>query len=58
MMELNKYDLVEYLSSSLFDYINCSYCPIRKECDERKEKIIICSDEEKIRKTLIKKYNL
>jgi hypothetical protein len=56
-MQLNKYDLVEYLSS-LFDYINCSYCPIKKECDERKEKIIICSDEEKIRKTLIKKYNL
>lgn len=56
-MELNKYDLIEYLVSH-FDYIACRYCPIKKECDERKELFLICMNDEKIRETLIKKYNL
>lgn len=57
MMELNKYDLVEWLKSH-FDYINCDNCPIKKECDNREETLILCSDEDKIKETLIKKYNL
>jgi hypothetical protein len=56
-MELNKYDLVDFLASH-FDNVHCGNCPIKKECDERKEKFIICANENKIRETLIKKYNL
>jgi hypothetical protein len=56
-MELNKYDLVEFLASH-FEIVDCDYCPIRKECDEIKEKYVICIDKDKIRETLIKKYNL
>ena len=56
-MELNKYDLVEYFVSQ-FDYIHCDHCPIREECDEREDIHLICLDKDKIRETLIKKYNL
>ena len=56
-VQLNKYDLVEFLVS-YFELIHCGNCPIRKECDERQEEYIICLDENKIRETLIKKYNL
>jgi hypothetical protein len=56
-MELNKYDLVEFLVSHI-DYIHCCHCPIKKECDEKEEIHVICENEDKFRETLIKKYNL
>jgi len=52
-VQQNKYDLVEFLASH-FEIVHCGNCPIKKECDERH----ICLDEDKIRETLIKKYNL
>ena len=58
-MQLNKYDLVDYLVTHIFVYIDCGYCPIRKECKNRDKKtFILCSDKNKIKETLIKKYNL
>lgn len=57
-MELNKYDLMDWLVSN-FRNISCGDCPIQKECDEgRGECYYLCSDEDKTRETLIKKYNL
>lgn len=57
-MELNKYDLVDWLTSHIKD-IPCGECPLQKECDEgHGECYYLCSDEDKTRETLIKKYNL
>ena len=59
-MELNKYDLVEYLVSH-FEDIQCDSCPIMKECDEREKRDgspMLCQNKDEARETLIKKYNL
>lgn len=59
-MELNKYDLVEYLVSH-FEDIQCDSCTIMKECDEREKRggnPMLCSNKDEARETLIKKYNL
>lgn len=58
MMELNKYDLVEWLISNI-DGIRCTSCPISKECDNRiKRGTYPCINKEELRELLIKKYNL
>ena len=63
-MELNKYDLVEYLALHLSKNTPCLDCtpsldcPIIKECRERKREDDICLDEDETRNLLIKKYNL
>lgn len=57
-MELNKYDLVEFLASHYFGNIECDDCPIREECDEREDIHLICSNKDETRKVLVKKYNL
>ncbi len=62
-MELNKYDLVDWLTSHIKD-IPCGECPIQKECDEcgkiedLKGVSYLCLYEDKTREMLIKKYNL
>jgi hypothetical protein len=56
-MELNKYDLVEFFVSQ-FDYMRCDNCPIRKECAENDHTNHLCLNEDEMRETLIKKYNL
>lgn len=60
-MELNKYDLVEWLISN-FGAIHCHFCPIRKECEEIERAMnqinFICYDKDTIKELLIKKYNL
>ena len=59
-MELNKYDLLEYLVSH-FEDIHCDSCPIMKECDEREKRggnPMLCQNKDEARETLIKKYNL
>ncbi len=60
-MELNKYDLVEWLTSN-FRNISCGDCPIQKECDEQERKrtgsSYLCLNEDKTREVIIKKYNL
>ena len=57
MMELNKYDLVEWLALNLRGVV-CEDCPIRKECNEKENFMFICFHEDEIKKILIKKYNL
>ena len=60
MMELNKYDLVEYLALILKN-MPCCDCPIKEECDKREHHFYftkICSNEDETRELLIKKYNL
>ncbi len=57
-MELNKYDLVEFLASHYFGDIECNNCPIREECDKRENIHLICSNKDETKETLIKKYNL
>jgi len=62
-MELNKYDLVDYLVSH-FSGMPCEDCPIRKECEEHGKLVgikgvsYICLKEDKAREALVKKYNL
>lgn len=60
-MELNKYDLVEWLISN-WRFIHCYFCPIRKECEDREQEIghidFVCHDKEKTKEILNKKYNL
>ena len=56
-MELNKYDLVEYLAS-IFAGISCADCSVRKECAENDHANHLCLHEDEMRETLIKKYNL
>jgi hypothetical protein len=56
-MQLNKYDLVEFLTSKLRG-ASCTICPIRKECDEREDDDFICFDEDETKELLMKKYNI
>lgn len=60
-MELNKYDLVDWVTSRFGD-IHCGECPIQKECDEieRKRTDIpyLCKNKDITREALVKKYNL
>lgn len=56
-MELNKYDLVEWVALNLRGIV-CEDCPIREECKEKEYNDYICFDENETKETLIKKYNL
>lgn len=53
-MELNKYDLVEFLSHKL-KVISCLNCPIREECKNKDEVTYICFDEDETKELLMKK---
>ena len=55
-MELNKYDLVEWLVSN-FRNISCGDCPLQRECDEKNHGYL-CLNEDETREALVKKYNL
>ena len=60
MMELNKYDLVEYLALILKN-MPCLDCPLKEECDEKERHFYftkICNNKDETRELLIKKYNL
>lgn len=54
-MQLNKYDLVEWVSLNLKGVL-CEDCPIREECN--KNSGFTCFKEDETREILIKKYNL
>ena len=56
-MELNKYDMLEYLTLNL-KHTPCIRCPLRKDCIEIENKKYTCFDEDETRELLIKKYNL
>jgi hypothetical protein len=60
-MELNKYDLAEWVSLFLKAVICeigviCEDCPIREECN--KTSGFTCFDEDETKELLMKKYNL
>lgn len=57
MMELNKYDIVEWFALNLRGVV-CEDCPIRKECIKGEHVKYICFNEDDTRELLIKKYNL
>jgi hypothetical protein len=57
MMELNKYDLAEWVALNLKGVL-CEDCPITQECKEREYNDYICFDKEETKELLIKKYNL
>lgn len=54
-MELNKYDLVEFMAFQLKN-VPCLDCPIKNECNS--SYICLDEDEDETRDLLIKKYNL
>jgi hypothetical protein len=57
MMEMNKYDLAEWVSLNLKGVL-CEDCPIIHECEEREYNDYICFDKKETKEILIKKYNL
>jgi hypothetical protein len=64
MMELNKYDLVEWVADMILrhDYIICQHCIF--ECNKNKKKLkdfnmpVCYYNKNRLIKELIKKYNL